>query len=309
MLARAGVSIVALSAVTFGCSGDRPTPSDTGPSAVAASLGGTLVARVGEIGIDRALVTEIARARKLRASEALAAVVDEALLVHAAQKNGAEKEPAVEFRLASTLSRALLRQVRDKAIAAASFTDEELAPIVTRDWLSVDHPELRRVVHALVRKDVPNGRAVATELRAALLTVGGPDAAKNETAFAEAAKSFKVPSGPAVHVEGLRLAADGRIAEQGVDGSVEEAFTKGTFAIPEVFGTSDVVETTYGFHVIRLVVKTPARRLTREEKIEKLRSALIANRVGPAQEQLLQSLRAAARPELVATDALLAMPQ
>ncbi len=268
-----------------------------------ASLGGVVVARVGDVAIDRKTVLEVARARKISADEALAIVVQETLLARAAFANGAANDDAVVLREASALSRALLGNLRDKALATP-FTDGEIATVANARWLTTDHPEIRRVTHALVKKDVPNARAVAAELRTALLAANGPDAGKSEVAFAKTAKEFKVPSGPAVHVEGLSIAADARVAEPGADGAVEESFAKATFAIDALFGTSDIVETTYGFHIIRLLEKIPPLHLTREQKLETLRADLIAMRVGPLHEQLQNQLRAATKTELLATEAL-----
>jgi hypothetical protein len=304
---RAG-TIVSIAALTLACTGDRPAPAPATPPAVTASLGGVVVAKVGDTTIDRSLVLAVARARKISAEDALALLINDALLARAAIANGAEKDAVIALRGTTPLSRALLNQLRDKSIATP-FTDEEIAAVSEHHWLTTNHPELRRVVHALVKKGVPNTRAVAEELRTALLAANGPDAGKSESAFTEAAKNFKVPSGPPVHVENLRVAEDSRIAEPGADGSVEEAFTKGTFAIADVFGTSELVETTYGVHVIRLLDKTPPMRLTREQVIEKLRPDLIATRVSPAHDQLLNRLRAATKVELVSDDALLAMPR
>jgi len=308
---RAGAfaSVVALSAASVACNGDRAAGT-AGPSTppVAASLGGLVVARVGGVAIDRSVVLAVARAKKISAADALSAVIDDALLAYAATTEGAEKEASVQLRTASALSRAMLGKLREQTLATP-FTDEELAPVVANSWLSVEHPELRRVAHALVKKDVPNARAVAGDLRTALLAVKDPDPAKNEAAFVEAAKAFKVPSGPPVHVEPLRIAEDGRLAEPGLVGAVEEAFTKGAFSIGDALGTSELVETTYGVHVIRLLEKTPPLSLPREQKIEKLRADLIANRVAPAQEQALAPLRAATKIELLANDELLALPR
>lgn len=309
MRAGAFASVVALSVASVACNGDHAAGT-AGPSTppVAASLGGVVVARVGDVSIDRALVLAVARAKKISAADAVSAVINDALLAHAAKKQGAENGSAVQLRTASALSRAMLAKLREQTLAAP-FTDEELAAVVSNSWLSVEHPELRRVVHALVKKDVPNARTVASDLRTAVLAVKDPNPAKNEAAFVETAKSFKVPSGPAVHVEPLRIAEDGRLAEPGIVGAVEEPFTKGAFAIGEVLGTSDLVETTYGVHVIRLLEKTPPLSLPREQKIEKLRAELIANRVAPAQEQLLAPLRAATKIEFLANDELLALPR
>jgi hypothetical protein len=308
---RAGTvaSIVMLSGVFLACSGDHPAPAPgPTPSAVSASLGGNVVARVADVAIDRALVVAVARAQKITADQALSRVTNDVLLAHAAVANGAEHDDAVMLRTATALSRAMLARLRANA-TATDFTDEEIAAVAGSRWLELDHPELRRVVHALVKKDVPNAHAVAAELRAALMAANAPTAAESEVAFTQAAKNFNVPSGPAVYVETLRIAEDGRVAEEGATGTIQEPFTKGTFAIGEVLGTSGIVETTYGFHVIRLLEKAPPLRLSREQKIEKLMPELVATRVKPAHGQLLNQLRAATKIDVVATDALLALPR
>lgn len=283
------------------CSERKPDVAPP-PPAVTTALGGTTVARVGDDAIDRALVVAVARAQQVTADVALQRLIDDALLAEAARR----QQPTTRMSEASVLARALILRLKEQALTKGPFTDEELAVPLADYWLDLDRPEKRTVVHALIKKTAPGGEALAQALQKELAAANGPDAAASEAAFSARATKFKVT--PPVHVEKLALVADGRVAAPS-GGSVLESFTKGTFGIPEIFGTSDVVETSYGWHVIRLLAREPPFQATREKKIERMKPDLVAARVRAIQEELLQRLRALAKIAIVATDNDLLLPR
>lgn len=300
------VAVLAIAAI-FGCTGGERPPSPGQASApTTAALGGTVVARVGDIPIERSLVAAVARAQRVGADVALQRLIDDVLLSEVAKKEGAANDLAVRGAERSALGRALLLRLRGGALAKGPFTDAEIAAQLPGYWLELDRPERRLIVHALVKKDVPNGAEVARALQKELVTANGPDAARSEAEFTARAKAFQAT--PPVHVEKFAIVSDGRVAAANA-GSVLESFTKGTFDIPEVLGTSDVVETTYGWHVIRLLEKFPPLHTTREEKIAKMMPDLVAVRVRALQDELVTKLHASAKTEIVANDSDLLLPR
>jgi parvulin-like peptidyl-prolyl isomerase len=283
------------------CGGERRSDAPA-PAAVTAALGGTVVARVGDVAIDRALVLSVARAQHVTAEVALQRLIDDALLAEAARRS----QPQTGVAESSVLARALVLRLKDEALAKGPFTDEEIAGPLSSYWLELDRPEKRTIVHALIKREVAGAEALARTLQKELSLANGPDAAASEAAFTAHAKQFKVT--PQVHVEKFAIVADGRVAALN-GGSVLEPFTKGTFAIPEVLGTSDVVETTYGFHVIRLLGREPPLQATREQKIERMKPDLIGARVRTVQEELLNRLRSQTTIAILATDNDLLLPR
>ncbi len=301
-------ALLAIAVLGLGACGDErattTAPAGAAPAAVSAALGGQVVARVGATTIDRTLVAEVARARGLSASDALRVLVDEAVLAEAARREGGVESAAARVRTASTLARAMTTKIRDAAVARGPFTDEEIAEALGDLWIELERPETRVAAHALIRKEVPGGAELAKRLHEELSKATGPDAETSEKAFFEAAKAFALPAGHAVHFERLEpFTIQGKIAVANMAAEMNPTFSKATFAIPAALGTSDVVETPFGWHVIRLLEILPPKTSTREEKLAKLGPQLVAVRVAPIFEAELAKLRVAAQPVVLAKDA------
>ena len=103
------------------CGGDRSAPQVGGPSNVSATLGGEIAARVGNVTIHRKLVLAVARARGVSASQALDALVDEALFAQASHEmNGGWKLHALGLQATPEWRRAAngrRRQERHSRVA------------------------------------------------------------------------------------------------------------------------------------------------------------------------------------------------
>ena len=289
----------------FACTAGRPSTDTRATDAVAAALGGTTVARVGPITIDRELVVAVARAQHVSGDVALQHLIDDVLLAEAAIRNQVYDDPGARLAEASTLARNRLIRLRESTLATP-FTDEEIAAMLPGHWVELERPEMRLVIHALVDKKTANGADVARTLQTELAAANGETPEKSETAFTAHATAFKVK--PPMRIEKFAIVADGRFAKVN-GGIVLEPFRKGTFDIPEVLGTSVVVETDYGFHVIRLLAKEPALTTTREQKLAKMHTDLVAARVRGAQESLLMKLYADAKVSVVAADGDLMLPK
>lgn len=296
------------SMVCGACGNERPAPPPAAtsvPAAANARLGGEVVARVGAVDLERSLVRAVMTARGIDAKTALAALIEEAVLAEAAVRAGAPAALGMRARLAAPLSRLMLDRLRVEALAQGDWTDDEIARVSADEWQELDRPEGRTVVHALVKKDVPNAEQVAKQLRDVLLAANGPDVASSAKAFTDAAHAFKCE--PAVHIEELSFVGDGRLLEG--KGQILPSFTKGAFAIPSVFGTSEVVETSYGFHVIRLLAIYPPKVASRAERVARLGPQLIAQRVKLVHDAKVASLAKATPTQMLATDQDLALPR
>jgi hypothetical protein len=297
---------IAVAFVAIGCGGDKQ-PSSHAPGAVNAALGGLVVAKVGDVAIDRELVLAIARARGISAKDALSAAIEDALLAEAALRAKALDDASLRRQLEAPLVRALAAKVRAQALGEGPFTDAELAAVVEKHP-ELSRPESRIALHALVKKQVPGAEALAKELRTRVMTANGDDDAASETAFREAANGLAMPAGHSLVIEKLTpIDANGRLV--GSKSSVEQAFAKATFAVPKALGTSEIVETSYGFHVIRVLDVLPAYEASREEKLTKLEPELVAARVGKLWNPLLARLRTEVKPLMFPTDLDLAAPR
>jgi hypothetical protein len=201
--------------------------------------------------------------------------------------------------------RRMLRKLLDDADRAGPVTDEELERVMQRRWLDLDRPEGFRVVHAVVRvkagaDDVARGRAeaVARALREAVLPVAEmaksmvsrdqPDPAVG--AFKRLAEA--VPrDGFEVKVEELPpIAADGRLMTP-EGGAVEKPFAEGASKLDGRGAFSDIISTSYGFHVLLLLERIPEALVSLEERRLRVREEVLWMRASVARAKLLDRLR------------------
>lgn len=310
----APLAVAAASSTSAGCRGapSEPSPASSGarpssaqPLGTAAALGG-VAARVGDQTIDPDIVARVARAQGIPPATAARTLVDEALVAEAAVRAGALRDPNVVRQLESAYARALVSRQREAALASGPFTDAEIANAMGDEWVDLDAPETRLTAHALVPADTKDGAAIAATMRARVV------AAKDVPAFLEAAKAFGTAQGVPVVAENIDLPVteDGRGAMRGTGGAgLDPTFAKEAFTIAKVGECSQVVKTSFGWHVIHLVAIQPERRAARETKIKTLLPVLLKNRAFGAFEARVAKLREGAHEALSAPSGDLAMPR
>jgi peptidyl-prolyl cis-trans isomerase C len=187
-----------------------------------------------------------------------------------------------ELRVHQTIQK-LLWQIADEAHAQA--TDQEAMAFYESHPAVFDAGEKVRASHILVR--VPEGTAPARkeELRKkaeALLgrVRGGEDFA------AVARKSSEDPGSAA---KGGELGAFGR-------GQMVPAFEKAAFDL-KAGEVSGVVESPFGFHIIKVSERLPARKVSFPEVKERLKQEMAQQKRQQAQQSFVNALRAKAKIE------------
>jgi parvulin-like peptidyl-prolyl isomerase len=257
-----GFAIVA--DLVLGCRG-QTAPHDATPSAaVHTRLATGIAAVVGTEEIPVALVAEVARAQRTEPRVALEHLVSDALAAQEARADGEDRAPTTAWSLESTIARATAEHIKAASVAAGPPTDAEVAQATARHWRDVDLPEQIKVIHALVPRPKDATQSDAARALASQLAVAVADATSDDD-FEARAKA--VPHGALrITVERLpSFVADGRVAE-GEPSQFDPAFARGAFALKKPGETSAPVESSFGWHVVRLVERRPPHVLPLEER-------------------------------------------
>ncbi|WP_199624768.1 peptidylprolyl isomerase [Paenibacillus alkalitolerans] len=154
-----------------------------------------------------------------------------------------------------------------------TVTDEDIKKYYDENLESLKTPEQVRASHILV-KTKEEADAVLTELNK------GAD-------FAELAKEKSTDTGSAE--------AGGDLDYFG-KGVMEEAFEKAAFAL-EVGKLSEIVETSHGFHIIKVTDRKDEYTPTLEEKKEDIREQLISEGISNMSTSWLEEVRSKAKIE------------
>ncbi|HLK36943.1 MAG TPA: peptidyl-prolyl cis-trans isomerase [Polyangiaceae bacterium] len=267
-----GIAIFVATMLACGAHGDRV--ETTRP------LGGD-VARAGALGIPGALVADVARSRAVPPAQALDALVEDALLAREAVARGLDRAPEVSWASTVALARVVPGRILDAARAQGPASDDELA------ILSVIHA----VVQRSNRLSEPRALAIADALESA---VGGATSAADFESRANG-----VPhSSAAVVVEPIdSFGADGRMPD---GGQLDSAFVAAAFALRKKGDTSPVVETAFGWHVIRLVDRILPDPETLARRRRDLAGAVIQARARAELQRVLRDLKRTVRLEVAA---------
>jgi len=234
-------------------------------------LEGGDVARVDDAVISKGAVEWVARGQRCTPREALAEVVQDALLARSARDQGLDQSADVSWATAVALARRIPAAELASAQSAGPPSDDEIQTVT--------------VVRALVTRS-----AVISPLTAASVAASIRQASEGSTT----ADDFKRRAS-AVPTVGARVvfASLGAFSADGiVEGRrIAPPLVAAAFALHPLSSTSPVIETTEGWSVLHLVERALPDARTQEERRSDLADTIVAMRAFVTGDALLRALR------------------
>jgi len=205
-----------------------------------------------------------------------------------ALKRGYGSDPEVIRSAKQVMVQKLMREEFDNKVKKQDIPEEKLSAYYEANKADYSKPEMRRVAHILVK--VPEGadEAAKKELRRkadqVLQEVKAEE--KDPNSFRKLAKKYSDDESNKHRGGDL-----GYFARTEEGGPMEQAFSDAVYALTEVNAVSPVVETKFGFHVIRLTGERKKIERSFEDVKEQIRHRLYKEQRTEAFDDFVENLR------------------
>jgi hypothetical protein len=267
-----------------GCGGRAPLR----PQSV--SLGGHTAARVGKEEIAAELVGQVADAQRISTRDAMALLSEDALASLGARAAGLDRDPAVMRAIDMLLARQVIDRTRAEVLASGLPTSEEVEALTRQHWRDFDLPESMRVIHVVVLRPTKHDPALDQRAREIASDLAMREASASSAEDFEARAQKEPHEGVEIRVERLEpFVADGRIVTQA--GNYDATFAAAAASLPTVGATTGVVESPFGWHVIRLLERLPGKHVPLDERREAFAEETYSGRANRRLAELVRRLR------------------
>ncbi|MCB9558362.1 MAG: peptidyl-prolyl cis-trans isomerase [Deltaproteobacteria bacterium] len=285
--------------VTSACKTETPAPPVVRAAAHLDKVpADQIVARVdGEPILVGALRRRIEQTKESK-QQALDALIDFELLVAEARRRGFDRSPAVLEQERRSAGR-LLAENFGKTFTKASIPDAMIERAYQLNRSHYVHPEMAEVAHVLARAGSGDGsdyHQVARELAQAIA-----DYAKAKPLTLDEFR--KLPEVFAVRAQAARVPLASEALTTPRRGLTARDFADACFAMTKPGQTSGVVKTKFGYHVIYLVRRSPARNDSLAQVAAEIRGRLFEQARRFEFLKMVDKLKTAHGVELVAAGA------
>ena len=239
------------------------------------------VASVGDTRLPASLVVGVARAKNVSPRVALEELIEDALLWKAGSGHAVDMGPTASWDSIGAEARSIAARIARGAREAGPPTANELSTVTVVHAVVLNSPGVQR----------ESAGAIATSIK---------DAVEHAASADDFERRARSVAHGAVRVTIERVGAfgaDGLVA----DGShIDPSFVAAAFELRGPADTSPVVETAYGWHVLRLVERILPEPSSLEQRKLELADVVVAMRARSRLDRLLASRRERTKIDIAA---------
>ncbi len=220
--------------------------------------------------------------------ELVAKILEGEILAREALKKGALNDPVLLTKLKSTISRHYQSVTLQKEIESTiKISDEEMKKYFEEHKKEYVQPEKVKASHILIKFDKSKqGDREAKLAQAKKILVEVKKKASDPNSFNQIAEKYSEDEGS------KRRGGDVGFFERTEEGGrMAKEFSDAAFALKNVGDVSDIVESPFGFHIIKLTARREKSEKTFEEVKARIEATLKAEKRKGMNDEMLENIK------------------